>query len=56
MYLLVVESGKKGVAVQDSSAVIMMQQLGNILLQMYMFHLKHPSESGCLKCKAAYHL
>lgn len=51
MYLFVVEYGKKDVAVQDFLIVIMMQQLGNIFLQMYMFLLKCPSESGCLECQ-----
>lgn len=51
MYLFVVEYGKKDVAVQDFLIVIMMQQLGNIFLQMYMFHLKCPSECGCLECR-----
>jgi len=53
MYLFLVESGKRDVAVQDFSIVIMMQQLGNFL-QMYTFHSKRPSESGCPECKTEF--
>lgn len=45
------KSWKRGAAVQILSIFIMVQQLGNIHLQMWVFKSKCPSESGCLECK-----